>query len=93
MLGVLVEEAHEFLEVALVGQAIFFGVPIADGHEDLAVGVHVEEVVGHVASLNNFYIHSIIIWLDGSQNSRATINHEIKSPSYCSLTRIRCLPP
>ena len=48
MLGVLVEEAHEFLKVALVGQAIFFGVPIADGHEDLAVGVRVEEVVGPV---------------------------------------------
>ena len=50
MLGVLVKETHEFLEVALVGQAIFFGVPIADGHKDLAVGVRVEEeVVGHVA--------------------------------------------
>jgi len=49
VLGVLVKEAHEFLEVALVCQAIFFGVPIADSHEDLAVGVRVEEVVGHVA--------------------------------------------
>ena len=49
MLGVLVKEAHEFLEVALVFQAIFFGVPIADSHEDLAVGVRVEEVFGHVA--------------------------------------------
>ena len=49
MLDVLVKEAHEFLEVALVFQAIFFGVPIADSHEDLAVGVRVEEVVGHVA--------------------------------------------
>ena len=49
MLGILVEEAHEFIEVALVCQAIFFGVPIVDGHEDLAVGVRVEEVVAHVA--------------------------------------------
>ena len=48
MLGVLIEEAHEFLEVALVCQAIFFGVPIVDGHEDLAVGVRIEEVVSHV---------------------------------------------
>jgi len=49
VLGVLVEEAYEFLEVALVCQDIFFGVPISDCHEDLAVGVRVEEVVGHVA--------------------------------------------
>ena len=54
MLGVLVEEAHEFLEVALVCQAIFFGVPIADGHEDLAVRVRAEEVVGFVVRCTIF---------------------------------------